>query len=349
MCLQYTGNERAGGRVQGGLTIDPLPPNASTTCHSSLYSRSATEGELNRSTLLSAYICSVNQTSYSRNDVRIGELATISSLKASGHEQLEIQADKADIYFFCSKSGQTDLLASFIPHPLELAPCEGIFLAFPRGSWEVKVLMAAGNELFIMKMEVGSMHKLINPEFDEQHLQSASKVNMRDLMRLIPVNPSLMSCFDQLIHHKMNPPFSQMFEKAKFLEIFSLLMESSFGQRMDVCPVALSPAIETKLQQVRRHIIGHLDETPDPDKLAVMYELPRNILREGYRFVYGKTIHQYHTDHKLESALQMLNEGELLVKEVAFRIGYQNPSHFISAFKKKFGYTPKQYLKREAV
>jgi AraC-like DNA-binding protein len=44
---------------------------------------------------------------------------------------------------------------------------------------------------------------------------------------------------------------------------------------------------------------------------------------------------------KLDSAMEMLNSGEFLVKEVAFKIGYQNPSHFISAFKKKFGYTPK--------
>jgi AraC-like DNA-binding protein len=45
----------------------------------------------------------------------------------------------------------------------------------------------------------------------------------------------------------------------------------------------------------------------------------------------------------------MLASGELLVKEIAFKIGYQNPSHFISAFKKKYGYTPKQYLKQEMV
>jgi AraC-like DNA-binding protein len=50
-----------------------------------------------------------------------------------------------------------------------------------------------------------------------------------------------------------------------------------------------------------------------------------------------------------KAAMQMLTSGELLVKEVAFKIGYQNPSHFISAFKKKYGYTPKQFLKRETV
>lgn len=168
---------------------------------------------------------------------------------------------------------------------------------------------------------------------------------MRDMMRILPLNSSVLLVFDQLMRHKINPPFRALYEKAKFLEIFSIVMESAFGQPAEVCPVALSPSIELKLHQVRRHLIEHPDETPDPDKLALTYSLPRNILKEGYRFKFGKTIHQFHAEHRLEYAMQMLSSGEMLVKEVAFKIGYQNPSHFIAAFKKKFGATPKQYLK----
>jgi AraC-like DNA-binding protein len=196
-------------------------------------------------------------------------------------------------------------------------------------------------------MAVGTMHTLINPAFDAKNLQQESRLNMRDLMRLIPVNPTLMMSFDQLLHHKLNPPFNTLYEQAKFLEIFSLIMESAFGQPADVCPVAMSPSIEQKLNQVRRHIIDNPADMPDPDKLALLYELPRNTLKEGYRFKYGKTIHQFHSDHRMESAMQMLSTGEMLVKEIAFKIGYQNPSHFISAFKKKYGCTPKHYLMRD--
>ena len=32
------------------------------------------------------------------------------------------------------------------------------------------------------------------------------------------------------------------------------------------------------------------------------------------------------------------------VAQVAYQIGYANPSHFIAAFKRKFGVTPKKYL-----
>ncbi len=39
-----------------------------------------------------------------------------------------------------------------------------------------------------------------------------------------------------------------------------------------------------------------------------------------------------------------LNQGSYNVNEVAIQLGYSNSSHFIEAFKKKFGTTPKKYL-----
>jgi len=44
--------------------------------------------------------------------------------------------------------------------------------------------------------------------------------------------------------------------------------------------------------------------------------------------------------------LHKLEENQQMVKDISFEIGYENPSHFISAFKKKYGLTPKQYIKQ---
>jgi AraC family transcriptional activator of pyochelin receptor len=280
--------------------------------------------------------------------IEIREMATVVAHQSPGQGSMEFSAKPMEIYLICLKEGQMRVQASFIPHPIELAGGEAIFLAFPKSDWQAKLIYQPGVEYYTIKLQASTLHKLINPAFEQHQLDSAQKINMRDFMKLIPVNPSLLGCFDQLVNHKLQHPFSIMFEQAKFLEIFSLLMESAFGQHMDACPVMITTAIENKLHQVRRHIVSHIDVVPDPDQLAILYELPRNTLREGYRYFFGKTIHQFHADHKLESAMLMLNSGELLVKEIAFKIGYQNPSHFITAFKKKFGYTPKQYLKREA-
>lgn len=260
-------------------------------------------------------------------------------------QSVDLQAGAMELLLFCVRQGNLALQASFIPHPIEISNGEAIFLAFPRDAWQVKIIGEANVEFYTIRMEVSQLHLLMNPSFNPKSLKEETRFNLRDLMRLIPVSPALMMCFDQVVHHKLNPPFRALFEKAKFLEIFSLLMEAAFGQPGSVCPVAMSPAIATKLGKVRKHIMDHVDEIPDLDQLAYQYELPRNTLKEGYKFIYGSSLHQFHSDHKMESAMQMLSSGEMLVKEIAFQIGYQNPSHFISAFKKKYGFTPKQYLK----
>jgi AraC-like DNA-binding protein len=45
----------------------------------------------------------------------------------------------------------------------------------------------------------------------------------------------------------------------------------------------------------------------------------------------------------------LLDSRKLQVAQVAYQVGYTNPSHFIAAFKKKFGVTPKKYLMAAAL
>ena len=281
-------------------------------------------------------------------EVKIRDLATVRTYDSSQGISIDFTAEPLELLLFCTKQGKVQLHASFIPHPLELSKGEAIFLAFPKAEWNVRVVGESASELYTIRMQIGTMHRLINPSFDSKNLSPDQRINTRDLMRQIPVSPTMLIAFEQLLYHKLNPPFQALFEEAKFLEIFSLLMESAFGQPADICPVAMSPAIEHKLGLVRQHIMENIEEVPDPERLALQFELPRNTLKEGYKFKYGKSIHQFHSDHKLEFVMQMLTRGEMLVKEIAFKIGYQNPSHFIAAFKKKYGYTPKQFFKREA-
>ena len=46
----------------------------------------------------------------------------------------------------------------------------------------------------------------------------------------------------------------------------------------------------------------------------------------------------------MEYARKLLDSGTYNVNEVGIKIGYSTASHFIAAFKKKFGTTPKKYL-----
>lgn len=58
---------------------------------------------------------------------------------------------------------------------------------------------------------------------------------------------------------------------------------------------------------------------------------------------------QYLLDLKLEYAFKMLKNNNKSVSEISSEVGYENVSHFIKAFKKKYSATPKQLAKNNLI
>ena len=60
--------------------------------------------------------------------------------------------------------------------------------------------------------------------------------------------------------------------------------------------------------------------------------------------MYGVTGFSNLLYQKIDEARKMLESQKYNVNEVGLKLGYSNSSHFINAFKKKYGTTPKKYL-----
>lgn len=61
-----------------------------------------------------------------------------------------------------------------------------------------------------------------------------------------------------------------------------------------------------------------------------------------FKKIMNMSPNDYLTDIKLQEAKKLLRDKN--VTEVAYDLGYENISHFILLFKRKFGLTPKQYM-----
>jgi AraC-like DNA-binding protein len=53
--------------------------------------------------------------------------------------------------------------------------------------------------------------------------------------------------------------------------------------------------------------------------------------------------HEYVTRLRMNRAVELLNDPEVLIKEVAAHVGFADPFHFSRAFKKTFGVSPKSF------
>jgi len=99
-----------------------------------------------------------------------------------------------------------------------------------------------------------------------------------------------------------------------------------------------------KIKHAKEHLLKNLDEAPTIKELSKLAGLNEFQLKAGFKEIYGNTVYGYLLDHKLDHARVLLDSKKLKVNEVAAQIGYSNTSHFIAAFRKKFGITPKKYL-----
>lgn len=85
-----------------------------------------------------------------------------------------------------------------------------------------------------------------------------------------------------------------------------------------------------------------------PQALAELCGVSMRTLQRYFRSRYDKTVSDWLRDMRLNEALNSLKVCDS-VKEVAFDLGYKQPSHFTRDFKKKFGVPPRDLMMRGSV
>ena len=84
---------------------------------------------------------------------------------------------------------------------------------------------------------------------------------------------------------------------------------------------------------------------PSLNDLAKTVGLNIKKLKTDFKEYYGVPVFTFLLNHKMELAKELLQEQQLIVNEISSQIGYSTSSHFIAAFKRKYGITPKQFAK----
>ena len=128
-------------------------------------------------------------------------------------------------------------------------------------------------------------------------------------------------------------------------ELFTLYFSEIENQSVH-CPFLDNENEGKQIKEIKDYLLADFKNPPTIKELCEKFSISEYHLKEGFKELYGTTVYGYLLEKKLEFALHKLEEGKTKVKDIAFEIGYENPSHFISAFKKKYSLTPKQYTKQ---
>ena len=138
--------------------------------------------------------------------------------------------------------------------------------------------------------------------------------------------------------------------KAKHIYLESKAMELLSHKLAQLHPVTVLPGNKLKQSDYDRiihaaQVLGNnLENPPDANELARSVGLSRSKLHRCFRQVYGVTPFEYLRNHRLQTAMLLLQNGEINVTEAALSVGYANLSYFAKAFKIMFGVTPGELL-----
>lgn len=148
---------------------------------------------------------------------------------------------------------------------------------------------------------------------------------------------------NQIIEHSIPKNMEKLYLKAKIYELLSVYFQPEDDEFQN-CPFLEEEENVEKIKQAKAIIIERMAEPPTLTELAQEVGLPLHYLKDGFKQIYGETVFTFLWEYKMEFARRELETKKLNVSEIAYKLGYSTPSHFIAAFKKKYGITPKKYM-----
>lgn len=158
------------------------------------------------------------------------------------------------------------------------------------------------------------------------------------------ISPSMAIVLNQLIHFNLNQSIKHIYFKGKTLELLSLYFNRSEDADIEQCPFLVDETNVIKIRKAKDIIIARMAEPPSLQELSDEIGLSLKKLKEGFKQIYGDSVFSFLLDYKMEVARKLLESGDYNVNEVGLKVGYSTSSHFIAAFRKKYGTTPKKYL-----
>lgn len=140
-------------------------------------------------------------------------------------------------------------------------------------------------------------------------------------------------------------------DAARFLEVeivkelYFLFRDRDEGADRATIQQKHSPAVET----VVAFIDEHLFERRSVKQLAKVAGVSESALLRAFRREVGITPAAYWRRRKLDGALDLLRGGRHTVAEIAELVGYENPTAFGDAFRRRFGRPPSTFKPTRAI
>ncbi|MBT8184440.1 MAG: AraC family transcriptional regulator [Eudoraea sp.] len=245
-------------------------------------------------------------------------------------------------FHFCLK-GNAKFIFNDGGYALEVTEENSLLLYNTQLDLPLNMELGGNSWMVSIVMTIRKFHSLFSREADYIPFLSAENIDKKYYSQEV-VSPAIAVILSQLMNYNLHPSVKALYIKGKVYELLSLYFNRSEEVDIEQCPFLVDEENIKRIRQAKEIMIARMAEPPTLTELSEEIRLPIKKLKEGFKQVYGDSVFSFLFDYKMEFARKMLETNKYNVNEVGLKIGYSTASHFITAFKKKYGTTPKKYL-----
>lgn len=257
------------------------------------------------------------------------------------HFERDVDTDLIQFHF--GVKGRAKFIFNQGRYALDLREELSLFLYNPQKELPVHLEIAPHSWVLSVLVSIKKFHGFFSEQAD--HIPFLSPENTdKKYYKDEKINPSMAIVLSQLYHFNLHPSIKKLYFKGKVYELLSLYFNRAEDPNAEQCPFLIDEENVIKIRKAKDFVIANMAEPPGLQELADEVGINLKKLKMGFRQIYGDSVYSFLFDYKMDYARKLLDSGSFNVNEVGLRIGYSTSSHFIAAFKKKFGTTPKKYL-----
>ena len=258
-------------------------------------------------------------------------------------ENFEREIDSTFIQIHFCLRGKSKFLFNNGSYSFDVLDNRSILLYNPQRTLPINLEIQPKTTLISLLISIEKFHSLFSKESGYIPFLSDENSNKK-YYDDTEIKPTVQIVLQQIINSNINSSIRNLYVKGKIYELLSLHFQQEENSNGEYCPFLVDEQNVLKIRKAKEIIISRMAEPPSLQELANEIGLNIKKLKEGFKQIYGDTVFSFLFDYKMEHARRLLESNQFNVNEVGLKVGYSTASHFIAAFKKKFGTTPKKYV-----
>ena len=281
----------------------------------------------------------------SQEEIKIENDFTLIRFQNDGNENFRVKRHVSQglIQFHFGIKGKAKFVFNDGNYALDLREEKALLFYNPQKELPLNLEIEPNSWVISVIISIQKFHGLFSSE--AEHIPFLSEDNKdKKYYKETEISPSMSIVLSQLFHYNLHPSIKNLYYKGKGYELLSLYFNRTEDPNAEQCPFLIDEENVLKIKKAKEIILAKMSEPPGLQELADEIGLSLKKLKMGFKQIYGDTVYGFLFDYKMDSARKLLDSGSYNVNEVGLKIGYSTGSHFIAAFKKKFGTTPKKYL-----